>query len=321
MKKATFEENNEAQWRELEATLAALERKQPVQDAHRVPHKFRQICGDLALAQHRMYGRKLCDRLNALVIGVYQQLQRAMTRGSSSFVRFFASTFPSAVRADAGLVWLSISLFFVPFAAFILAAYFEPKWIYALLPPEARQQMDSMYGSETTQEYVREHFGSNFSMFGFYIMNNVSIHFRIFAGGVLFGIGAAWAIGYQGVFLGAMFGYVHHAGNLERLYTFCASHSSLELFGLILGGAAGMRLGLALVSPGRLTRLAAMREAGKRALPILVGSTTMVASAAIVEAFWSPSSAAAWMKYTVGIGGWVMFAIYFLFAGRRTHAA
>jgi len=168
---------------------------------------------------------------------------------------------------------------------------------------------------------VRERFGSNFEMFGFYIFNNVSIHFRIFAGGVLLVVGAAWAIGFQGIFLGAMFGYVHHAGNLHRLYTFCASHSSFELLGFILGGAAGMRLGLALVAPGRLTRLAAMREAGKRALPILCGSTGMLVLAAAIEGFWSPSNAPAMMKYTVGISGWVLFAAYFTLAGRRAHAA
>lgn len=321
MKRNAFEETNEPHWRELEATLAALDRGQTTLDGKRLPGLFRQVCGDLALAQHRMYGRRLCERLNAMVIGAYQHLHLALNRGAGGFVRFFAATFPQGVRREASLVWLNFALFFVPLAAFIAAAYFEPKWIYALLPPEVRHQMDAMYGADSADEYVREQFGSNFGMFGFYVINNVSINFRIFASGVILGVGAAYGIGFQGIFIGAMFGYVHHAGNLDRLYTFCASHSSWELLGFILGSAAGMRIGLSIVSPGRLTRMAALRESGKRALPVLIGSTAMIAFAAVIEGFFSPSAAPAWMKYTVGILGWVMFGAYFLLAGRRVDAA
>ncbi len=320
MKRTAFEESNEPHWVDLESTLAALDSKQPAMDARRLPRLFRQVCGDLALAQQRMYGRKLCERLNTMVIGAYQHLHLALNRGASGFVRFFAATFPQGVRREAALVWLNFALFFAPLAAFLAAAYFEPKWIFALLPPELRQMMDAQYGAGTGDEYVREQFGSNFGMFGFYIMNNVSINFRIFAGGVILGVGAAYGIGYQGVFIGAMFGYVHHSGNPERLYTFCSSHSSWELLGFILGGAAGMRIGLALVNPGRLTRMAALRDAGRRALPVLLGSTAMISCAAVIEGFFSPSSAPAGLKYTVGILGWVMFAAYFSLAGRRMDA-
>ena len=318
MKPTAFEEKNDAAWRELERALDALDRRKPVEDAARVPRLFRQVCGDLALAQHRMYGRRLCERLNVLVIGAYQHLGLAARRGSGAFVRFFASTFPRAVRTEHRVVWLCMALFFVPFAAFIVAAYFEPKWIFALLPPEAQAQMDMMYGKDTMDDYVRDKFGSSFAMFGFYIINNISIHFRIFASGVLLGAGAVYGLGYQGIFLGAMFGYVHTSGNLHRLYTFAASHSSFELLGFILGAAAGVRIGLALVHPGRLPRAAAMREAGKRALPVLLGSTMMLVGAAVIEGFWSGSGVAPWMKHTVGILGWVLFAVYFIFAGRRT---
>ncbi len=276
------------------------------------------MCGDLALAQHRMYGRRLCERLNVLVIGTYQHLSAAARLGSGASVRFFASTFPCSVRREQRVVWLCIALFFAPLLAFIAAAYFEPKWIYALLPPEAQAQMDAMYGQETMDDFVRDKFGSSFAMFGFYIINNVSIHFRIFASGVLLGAGAVYGLGYQGIFIGAMFGYVHTSGNLHRLYTFCASHSSFELLGFILGAAAGVRIGLALVHPGRLPRVAAMREAGKRALPVLLGSTMMLIAAAAIEGFWSGSSVPALMKHTAGILGWVIFTVYFIFAGRRT---
>ena len=82
-----------------------------------------------------------------------------------------------------------------------------------------------------------------------------------------------------------------------------------------------MRLGLALLKPGRLTRRDALREAGKRALPLLYGGSVMIFLAAFVEGFWSASHAPAWAKYTVGIGLWVLLAAYLLFSGKRSNDA
>jgi uncharacterized membrane protein SpoIIM required for sporulation len=321
MKRIDFEEKNESHWRDLEAAVKELDGRKRLLDAERLPRLFRQVCGDLALAQHRMYGRKLCDRLNALVISTWGHLHSSLNRSASGLALFFGHTFPSAVREQSRVVWLCLAMFWLPFFAFIATAYFEPKWIYAALPPEYQMSMDMQYGSETQDEYIREQFGSNFAMVGFYIINNVSIAFRSFASGVLFGVGAVYALGMQGVILGAMFGYVHANGNLHRLYTFCASHSSFEILGIILCAAAGTVVGLGLVKPGRLSRKDALAATGKKALPILIGGSLMVALAAPIEGFWSPSSVPAGIKHTVGILGWLAFGAYFYFAGRRADAA
>jgi uncharacterized membrane protein SpoIIM required for sporulation len=79
-----------------------------------------------------------------------------------------------------------------------------------------------------------------------------------------------------------------------------------------------MRLGLALLKPGRLTRRDAMREAGKRALPLLYGGSIMIFLAAFVEGFWSASHASPTAKYAVGIGLWVLLAVYLIFSGKRS---
>jgi uncharacterized membrane protein SpoIIM required for sporulation len=321
MKPQAFEEANRAEWSKLEQQLAALAKREPADEAHRLPHLFRRVCGDLALAQHRMYGRQLCDRLNGLVISGYQELHRALNRGSEGFMRFVSSTLPRAVRGEWRLFWLTMAIFWVPFFAFIIAAHFEPKWIYAVLDPLQRMEMDGMYGADTPTEFLREQYTSHFMMFSFYIMNNVSIDFRIFAGGVLFTLGAVYALGFNGIFIGAIFGYVLQSGNGQRLLTFVAGHSSFELYGMILCGVAGMRLGLALMKPGRHSRGDALRAAGVRAMPLLLGGAGMTFVAAFIEGFWSAGPAPATVKHVVGITLWVLLSAYLLFAGRRADAA
>ena len=106
MKRADFEANNEANWKELEAVVDELDQKRPLHDATRLPHLFRQACGDLALAQHRMYGRKLCDRLNRVVISTWGHLHTSLNRGATGLALFFGHTFPAAVRAEWRVVWV-----------------------------------------------------------------------------------------------------------------------------------------------------------------------------------------------------------------------
>ena len=47
----------------------------------------------------------------------------------------------------------------------------------------------------------------------------------------------------------------------------------------------------------------------------------MVALAAPIEGFWSPSSVPAIVKHTVGILGWLAFGAYFTFVGRGRNEA
>lgn len=317
MRQQAFEKQNEQSWEELELTVGRLELGTRDVDVSKVPSQFQKVCGDLALAQQRMYGHALCERLNRMVIAAYGQLHRASSQTAVKALQFAVVTFPTAVRREWRLFWLNMALFWLPMFAFIAAAHYDPRWIFTLVSPDMQQQMDTMYSASAPIEALREQYGSDFMMWAHYIENNVSIGFRIFAGGALFTLGAIFFVGFNGLLIGAVTGYIHYAGHTENFYKFVVGHSSLELTGLIICGVAGMRLGLALLKPERLSRRDALREAGKRALPLLYGGSIMIFLAAFVEGFWSASHAPAAAKYTVGITLWVILAVYLLFSGKR----
>jgi uncharacterized membrane protein SpoIIM required for sporulation len=80
---------------------------------------------------------------------------------------------------------------------------------------------------------------------------------------------------------------------------------------------AGMRIGLAILRPGRLPRTRALAEASKQALPLIYGAALLTTLAAVVEGFWSAQRIPYEWKYAAGIAGWLLCALYFLMAGRR----
>lgn len=318
MTSGDFEHKNQERWAEYERLVGKLEGRGVVPEAGEMPRRFRELCVDLSLAQSRMYGTRITERLNALVIRGYEVIYRHRRNTWRSVAEFLIAGFPRAVRKEWRLFWLCNLVFWLPFFVMMLSAQHDIRWIQAILGPEGMVSMEEMYGGKEEQlSHLREEYGSNFMMFCFYIYNNVAIDFRIFAGGMAAGVGTLFFLLFNGLHLGAAAGYVNHACNPESFWTFVSGHSSFELLGMVVAGMAGMRLGLAIVRPGRLPRVRALVEAGKQALPLIYGAALMTAMAAVIEGFWSAQAIPSAVKYAFGITGWVLHTVYFLLAGKE----
>ncbi len=323
MTSGDFEHRNEVRWAEYERLIVLMEKGKAGAEAEQLPRLFRELSLDLSLAESRMYGARVTERLNQLVIRGYELIYRTRRGTWESVISFVVEKFPQAVRREWRLFWLCNAVFWLPFFAMMLSAEHDVRWIQAVLGADGMAGMEQMYGGKEEQlSHLRSEYGSNFMMFCFYIYNNVAIDFRIFAGGMAAGVGTLFFLLFNGLHIGAAAGYVNHACNPESFWSFVAGHSSFELLGMVVSGMAGMRLGLAILRPGRLPRVRALAEAGKQALPLIYGAALMTTLAAVVEGFWSAQGIPSNWKYLAGILGWVMHIAYFLMAGRRSgHAA
>ena len=321
MNRQTFEALHEKRWEAFEAMLDELDGKHPPKRSDEFPAMFRQICSDLSLAQQRMYGLRLCDRLNELVIRGHKHLYRTSSRLGEGLLRFIAVDFPRAFRRDIKLFWVNFAFFAVPLFGLILAARIDPRWSHAILGTEMMTQLESMYGSDSPIEHLRTEFGSNFKMFAFYIMNNIGIDFRIFAGGIAFGVGTLFFVVFNGLFFGAATAFIHEAANPESFYTFICGHASVEILGMLVAGMAGLHIGLGLVYPGQRGRKQSLLDAAKRSLPFLYGAGLLTFLAAIIEGFWSATATPPMVKYIVGALWFVALVVYLSFAGRSANEA
>jgi uncharacterized membrane protein SpoIIM required for sporulation len=154
-------------------------------------------------------------------------------------------------------------------------------------------------------------------MFGYYIMNNVSIGLRTFASGLLFGIGSIIVLLTNGLMIGSIAGHLQAVGHGDPFWRFVAGHAAPELTAIVLAGAAGLRLGLALVAPGRRRRVDALIDAGRTGARMCLGIFAMLVFAAFVEAFWSSIGwIPALVKYAVGATLWLIVLAWLTFGGR-----
>jgi uncharacterized membrane protein SpoIIM required for sporulation len=328
MKQEQFEAHFGAEWVTFELWLD-LERLPARERAKRTapfaaseaPARYREICGQLALARSRDYGPALVDRLHRLAQSGHDRLYGTPGGWLHAWLDFLGGGFARQVRACKKSVFAAMLLFYGPYVLLALAVRIWPDFAYVVLPQELLHQFDRMYGPGVEDALGRaRNADTDMEMFGYYIFNNVGIGFRTFAGGVLFGLGAVAALVYNGVFMGVIEAHIINLGYAEHFYSFVAGHSAFELTAITLCGAAGLELGWALLAPGDRPRGLALRETGRGVIGMVAGAAAMLLIAAGIEAFWSPRQLEPLLKYGVGIFNALLVGAYFVFAGRRDAA-
>ena len=321
-----FEQLHEEEWSELELLLdriasrtmvSSLAPPPPVAGA-RVAALYRRACEHLALARARAYPADMVDRLERMTAEAHQLIYHRHEAGGARLRRLIAVDFPAAVRQHAGYVAVATAVFLLPTIIVAFLIYGRPELILSVVSPETAASFEDMYSPGAESIGRTRTASTDWAMFGFYIRNNIGVAFQCFAGGLFAGLGTLFFLAYNGAFSGALAGYLVQRGLSATFFSFVATHSAFELTAIVLSGAAGLRLGHALLAPGRMRRRESIVRATEDTAVLLYGITVMLVAAAAVEAFWSSAS---WippaMKYVVAATCWTAVLLYFTRQGRR----
>ncbi|MFT5171932.1 MAG: putative membrane protein SpoIIM required for sporulation [Gammaproteobacteria bacterium] len=324
MNQREFVERYTASWQSYEDMLDHLARRRRRASSQRshalaeFPFLYRQLCQQLALARDRNYSSALVDRLNVLVLRGHRSLYRARPGTLARLLRFVTVDFPTQLRADAKIFWIASALLYLPAIALFVAIMLNGDLAYGVMSAAQASNLEQMYDPES-EHFARERASdSDFLMFGFYIKNNIGIGFQTFAGGLLFGVGSVFYLVFNGLFLGAAAAHLYLVGFAATFSAFVITHGAFELTAIVIAGTAGLKLGLALIAPGRRRRAHALTHAARESVILVFGLAGMLVIAAFVEAYWSSSTTVpAQVKYAIGGLCWLLVGYYFLRAGRR----
>ena len=315
-----FERAHEATWAAFEQQLAQARGSRSQRAALGGPGflaAYRQCCEHLALARDRGYSVHVLERLERMTAEGHQLIYRRHSWGLSGLLALARSGFPRAVRAHWPHVLIAALLLVGPMLVMLVAVARRPELVTTVMSPGPAAEYEQMYSPAAEALGRPRTAGTDVAMFGYYVRHNIGIAFQCFAGGVLFGIGSLWFLLQNGLLIGATAGYLAARGLSGTFFPFVATHSAFELTASVLAGAAGLRIGQALVAPGRQRRSQALAQAGRDTAPIVYGLVAMLVIAALLEAFWSSS---AWMPVPAKFGAaalcWIAVLSYFLRAGR-----
>ncbi len=327
MKQEAFVARHEAEWQMLEDWLR--QRGDSPQQARKhsgrweglpdedMPVRYRRLCQQLALARRRGYSPQIVERLQALMQQGHAVLYRAPAPQWRRALMFFIAEFPRLVRQQRGCLWASLVLFAAPLVGMFIAIQHSPELALSVFSQQELASFEQMYDPADASRKLGRDDGTDLMMFGHYIMNNISIGFRTFASGLLAGVGTIFVLLSNGIVIGTIAGHLQSVGHGDPFWRFVAGHSAPELTAIVIAGAAGLRLGLALIAPGRRRRVDALIEAGRVGALLCIGIFAMLVFAAFVEAFWSSIG---WMpatvKYSVGGALWALTFLWLWRGGR-----
>jgi uncharacterized membrane protein SpoIIM required for sporulation len=318
-----FEQLYREEWDELEALLDRVAGRKAGKSVFEAPPSgariaalYRRACEHVALARARSYPAYIVERLERITAEAHQLIYHRREFGLARLREIIAVDFPRDVRKHMSYVAAAGATFLLPTVVLGFLVHGRPELILSVVSAETAASFDDMYSP--VADSIGRTADTDWMMFGYYIRNNISIAFQCFAGGLFAGLGTLFFLAYNGAFAGAIAGYLVERGLASTFFSFIVTHSAFEMTAIVLSGAAGLRMGHALLAPGRLTRLQSLVRATQDTTVILYGVTALLLVAAAVEAFWS---SATWLpppaKYGVAAVCWTAVLGYFAFQGRR----
>ncbi len=272
---------------------------------------YRGVARDLSLARRLLPGSRVIRYLEALLLRAFDTIQRPPLSSWAQIRQLFSRDLPREIHALRGAIAVSAALFLLGIAAGWGLVSLQPELI-ALFASEA--MIETVQNGELWTDDLLNIVPS--SVLSLQIMtNNIMVTFFAFALGAFYGIGTLYIMLLNGLLLGAVFAFTGQHELDGRLFEFVIAHGMVELSVIVIAGAAGMRLGEALLRPGLMTRTEAFRVAVSRAGVLVAAGAPLLVGAGLIEGYISPDpNFDLNFRLLVGLSYWLFMLL--LFSGR-----
>ncbi len=273
--------------------------------------RYREVSADLARA--RVYGadRVVLAQLERLVAAGHSALYRSERQTWVRIWQFVSRDCPAGVLQSWRYVAVSYLVLLVSIGAGYALLRERPALAQELIPDSMLERAEAGAARMSRGEgFVDVSSESRPAVAVRIMMNNIKVSATCFAAGIVFGIGALFMVGYNGLMLGTISGHFANIGMSAYLWTFIVGHGVLELSAICFAGAAGLMLGRALIAPGDLSRGDALTLAGRSALRLVGTATVMLVIAGTIEGMVSTSAMPVNGRIAISAGSGVFLLLY-----------
>ena len=325
LKSREFRRAREAGWRELEALVAAGEARGlgalTARELERMALLYRAALSALSVARSIAVDRGLLRYLEGLGLRAHLCLYGPEPGLGRALAAFFARRLPAAVR---GLAWPLLAAAILLLLGVVAGSALvdrDEAWFAALVPAGlagGRGPTSTAYDLREVLEQGLPGLADTLHMVANALFaNNTAVSLLAFGLGFVAGVPAALLVFYQGLVLGAFVALHAHRGLLTEFLGWIAIHGVAELGALLICGAAGLRIGAAVVFPGRHRRRDELALAGRAVAPAVAGAVAMLLVAAVLEGVFRQLVQPTAERFAVGGISLVLWLGYYLLAGRE----
>ena len=272
---------------------------------------YRQVAADLSVLRQDATARTYASHVNQLLARAHHIIYSGRKTSIAGLFLFLRDEYPRIFRRN--LRYIAASLLITGACALLgaILTSTRPDFMRHVLGPR-------MIATMERHEMWTHSIVSVAPMETSHIMtNNLSVSFATFAGGITFGIYTLFLLFINGMELGVIGAACHHYGMSISLWSFVAAHGSLELPSIIIAGAAGLRLGHAMIFPAGYRWKDSIARGGIEATRLVSGIIPLLVIAGCLEGFFSPSQAPVALKFTVGAVLFTLLNLWLFRSGSR----
>jgi uncharacterized membrane protein SpoIIM required for sporulation len=312
-----FRAAHQSDWERLDTLLARMEtrsvRSLNDEDILALPLLYRSALSSLSVARETSLDRALVTYLEQLCTRAYFQIYGVPTSAWRQIAQFLARGWPMAVQA----LWRQTLVCFLLTVAGVAAGYLlvinDPSWFYSIIPNAMAGGRDPSASVETLRATIYGKQGDGMlATFAVYLFtHNSQVAIFAFALGFAFAVPTVLLLVYNGLTLGAMLALFADKGLAFGFTGWLTIHGSTELFAIMISGAAGIHIGMAVAFPGRMARAEAAVDAGRSAAVAMVGVVCMLLIAGLLEGVGRQTVQSDAMRYGIGLTALVGWLCYF----------
>lgn len=279
MREAAFVKQNIERWQTFEEELNRAAGLVPDRKAE----MFVQLMDDLSFAQTQYPGSETASYLNHLSARVHAGIYKNKREERSRFITFWTRELPELARTMNTTFLYSFLITAVSAAIGAVSTLHDETFVRLILGDEyVNMTLENIRQGNPTGVYASS---DQITMFFYITFNNIRVSFVAFALGLLLSAGTGWLLFRNGLMIGVFFTLFYKHNLFAEAVTVVMLHGTIELSALVLAGAAGLRMGNAILFPGTYSRYDSFIRGAREGLKLVIGLIPFFIVAGFIESF------------------------------------
>jgi uncharacterized membrane protein SpoIIM required for sporulation len=303
MREAQFLKQNVEKWKQFEAEAHQQHNPDLLAD------HFIELTDDLSYSKTFYPNSNTSKYLNGLASLFHQKIYKNKKEKSERVWNFWQFELPYLFSKYQKQFRYALIFFLVFCAMGAMSAKYDDSFIRLILGDGyVNMTNENIEKGDPFGVYKKENAVNMFFMIAF---NNIRVAFIAYVLGAAFSVGTLWLLLSNGLMLGSFEYYFFSKGLGFKSLTVVFIHGTLEIWAIVIAGAAGLMLGNSILFPGTYSRSVSFLRGGKDGLKVVLGLVPVFITAAFLESFVTRYDDMPLLLSLSILGGSLIFIIWY----------
>jgi uncharacterized membrane protein SpoIIM required for sporulation len=308
LKEVVFTSQNSKKWKELEEMLNTGLSIDP----EALSRMYIRLSDDLSFARTYYPHSNITLYLNNLVIRIHHLIYKTKKTDKKQFFSFWKETLPLLNRKCHRFLFYAFLVFMISTGIGWISSANDSGFVRLILGDSyVDMTMENIQKQDPMAVYKQM---NQVDMFLGITVNNIKVAFMAYVFGILLSVGSALILFQNGVMMGSFLYLFYAKGLLPPCLTTIFIHGTLEIFAIILAGAAGMMMGNSYLFPKTFSRLVSFKTGVSDSIRVLAGLIPLFIIAGFFEGFLTRhTELSLYLKLFIILSSLALILFYFIF--------